>query len=275
MNLDQFIEKYKGKGVDYDHFYSTQCVDLIRQYIKEVLNQPQPRGVVGAKDFWTNYESDPNLNQYFNKIPKTQEGIPSKGDIIVWGSTYGKFGHIAIINWANVNQFQALSQNDPIGSLTILKNYSYNHILGWFSPKGNMDYQKMYDEARKDRDSWWNAGVKIINEILGAVTIGNDANKTDYMPKRIDESIAKYHRVVKERNDARSERDNYAEEIKAKDIQIELLKKDISALNSDLEDCQNQVPENEDLEKDYEASGRKIIRKIGDTIIETSYKRKE
>jgi hypothetical protein len=135
-----------------------------------------------------------------------------------------------------------------------------------------MDYQKMYDEARKDRDSWWNAGVKIINEILGAVTIGNDPNKDDYMPKRINESIAKYHRVVKERNDARLQRDNYAEEIKAKDIQIELLKKDISALNSDLEDCQNQVPGEEDLESDYEITGRKIIKQVGDTTVETTYK---
>jgi hypothetical protein len=41
-----------------------------------------------------------------------------------------------------------------------------------------------------------------------------------------------------------------------------------------LEDCQNQVPEGEDLEKDYEATGRRIIKVVGDTTIETSYKRK-
>ena len=132
MIFDQFIEKYKGKAVDFDGSYGDQCVDLVRQYIKEVLEQPQPKGVVGAKDFWTNFESDPNLKNYFLKIPDTKEAIPQKGDIVIWGSNYGKYGHIAIINWANINQFQALSQNDPLGAKTILKNYSFNYVLGWF-----------------------------------------------------------------------------------------------------------------------------------------------
>ena len=137
MTLDQFINKYKGIGVDFDGHYGDQCVDLIRQYIKEVLVQPQPRGVTGAKDFWANYETDPNLNKYFTKIPNTPDGVPQKGDIIIWGA-YGNYGHIAIINWANASQFQALSQNDPIGSKTVLKNYSYKSILGWFHPEENM-----------------------------------------------------------------------------------------------------------------------------------------
>ena len=137
MTLDQFINKYKGIGVDFDGHYGDQCVDLIRQYIKEVLVQPQPRGVTGAKDFWANYETDQNLNKYFTKIPNTPDGVPQKGDIIIWGA-YGNYGHIAIINWANASQFQALSQNDPIGSKTVLKNYSYKSILGWFHPEENM-----------------------------------------------------------------------------------------------------------------------------------------
>jgi chromosome segregation ATPase len=92
--------------------------------------------------------------------------------------------------------------------------------------------------------------------------------------KKLSEIISDKERYLRERNEARIERDNYAEEIKAKDVQIALLKKDIQALNNDLEECQSQVPEDEDLEKDYEATGKKIIKTVGDTVIETSYKKK-
>jgi hypothetical protein len=273
MNLDQFIEKYKGKGVDYDHFYFTQCVDLVRQYIKEVLNQPQPRGVVGAKDFWTNYESDPNLNQYFNKIPNTPEGIPSKGDIIVWGSTYGKFGHIAIINWANVNQFQALSQNDPSGSLTVLKNYNYTHILGWFNPKGNnmADMYNGYDLANRE-------SMKVAVDVLVRVQKGEFVEKS-----KLDELVN-----VKTA-ELSSKISNYEEENKGLRIQIQLLNKekqdqavqikslheDITKLNNELENCTSEIPGQEDLESNYEITGKKIISRVGDTTVETTYKVKE
>ena len=68
MTIDQFITKYLGKKVDWDGAYGGQCVDLFRQYLNDVLNFPQPRGVVGAADFWTNYDSDPNLKNNFQKI---------------------------------------------------------------------------------------------------------------------------------------------------------------------------------------------------------------
>jgi hypothetical protein len=266
LTVDDFIAKHKGKGVDVDGFPKTnpyQCVDLIRQYIKEVLNQPQPKGVTGAKDFFTNFETDPNLNQYFNKIVNTPEGVPSKGDIIIWGATYGAYGHIAIINWANASQFQALSQNDPLGSLTILKNYSYNHILGWFTPK--KDNMSDYEEAIRKA-----VGYDNVCSVLGQPT----TTSSDVTNSKISEIISDKERYLRERNEARIERDNYAEEIKAKDIQINLLKKDITALNNELEECQNQVPGEEDLEQDYEITGKKIIEVSGNTTIETSYKRK-
>lgn len=281
MTFDQFIAKYKGKGVDVDGFPKTnpyQCVDLIRQYIKEVLNQPQPKGVTGAKDFFTNFETDPNLNQYFNKIVNTPEGVPSKGDIIIWGATYGAYGHIAIINWANASQFQALSQNDPLGSLTTLKNYSYNHILGWFSPK--KDTMSDYEEAIRKAVAY-----DEVCQLLGQPSTTTAKETTDKLSKIISDK----DRYQKERDQARQERDNYAEENKGLNTQVELLKKDkqeqavqikslqesITELNNELENCVAEIPGQEDLESDYEITGRKIISKVGDTTVETTYKVKE
>lgn len=138
MALDSFIKKYNGKGIDYDGSYGNQCVDLFRQYVKEVLDQAQPKGVVGAKDFWTNYETDPALRDNFKKIPNTPTGVPKKGDVIIWGAKYGKFGHIAVVTHADVNTFTAFSQNDPVGTLCQKRKYAnYKGVLGWFEPNMN------------------------------------------------------------------------------------------------------------------------------------------
>lgn len=138
MTFTQFINKYNNKGVDFDGSYGNQCVDLFRQYVKDVLGYPQPKGVVGAKDFWTNYETDKPLKDNFIKIPNTPDGVPQEGDVMVWGARYGKYGHIAMVTHADVNTFTCFSQNDPIGTLSQKRKYSsYKGVLGWFRPKTN------------------------------------------------------------------------------------------------------------------------------------------
>lgn len=132
MTLDQFITKYNGKGIDSDGSYGNQCVDLYRQYIKEVLGYPQSPGVSGAKDIWSSY-----LPDYFTRIANTPEGIPQEGDIMIWGSTYGPYGHVAVVKSATLNTFTCFSQNDPTGALCGLKTYrTYKPVLGWLHPKG-------------------------------------------------------------------------------------------------------------------------------------------
>lgn len=54
MTLTQFIKTYLGKKVDFDGMYGNQCVDLYRQYCKDVLNVPQSPSVPGAKDIIDN-----------------------------------------------------------------------------------------------------------------------------------------------------------------------------------------------------------------------------
>jgi len=140
LSVDQFVSKYEGKGLDWDGAYSTQCVDLARFYWANVCNIKQPRGVAGAKDFWTNYGTDPNLNQNFRRISNTPDGVPKKGDVMIWGSAYGPWGHIAIFLDGNVNKFTAFSQNDPTGTLSIKKPYkNYFGVLGWFRPNKDVN----------------------------------------------------------------------------------------------------------------------------------------
>lgn len=133
MTLSQFIDKYTGKGIDFDGSYGNQCQDLYRQYVKEVLNLPQTPPVVGAKDNWTANTPD------FDKIPNTPTGVPPVGSIMIWGAKYGPYGHVAIVTSATVTQFTCFSQNDPSGSLCGLKTYkTYGATLGWMVPKETM-----------------------------------------------------------------------------------------------------------------------------------------
>lgn len=134
MTLDQFIERYLGKKVDYDNFYGGQCVDLYRQYVKDVLGYPQSPGVGGAAEIWDT--ADP---KYYDKIPNTPSGVPNKGDIIIWNRRVGGgFGHVAIFLYGDVNSFTSLDQNWPTLDLVTKTQHTYSSVIGWLRPKETM-----------------------------------------------------------------------------------------------------------------------------------------
>lgn len=133
--VDKFVEKWIGKKADFDGAYAGQCVDLFRFYVQDVLRHPQPKGVNGAKDFWTNYETDPNLNKYFKKIANTPTFVPIKGDVVVWNGKAGQgFGHIAIFLEGDVNGFTSFDQNWPTLSKCTKTKHDYKNVYGVFRP---------------------------------------------------------------------------------------------------------------------------------------------
>ncbi len=136
MTFQQFIDKYLGKKIDFDNAYAGQCVDLFRQYCKEVLVISQPKRVAGAADFWTNYDSDPNLKNNFDKIANTPTGIPLKGDVVLWNKRAGGgFGHVAVFISGNATQFTSFDQNWPTLSVCTKTEHGYQNVYGWLHPK--------------------------------------------------------------------------------------------------------------------------------------------
>lgn len=97
MTIDEFINKTVKTGVDYDGAYGAQCVDLFRQYAKDVLEIPKHTGAVeGAKDLWLNYQNLQKEMNYFERIRANCN--PKQGDVAVWDGTPGnKYGHVAIV----------------------------------------------------------------------------------------------------------------------------------------------------------------------------------
>lgn len=150
MYLSDFLKKYNNKKIDYDKAYGAQCVDLFRQFNKEVLGISQPRGVNGAKDFWSNYGVDPNLYNNFNKIANTPNFVPQFGDIAIWGN--GTYGHIAICTGkGDVNKFESFDQNYPTGSACHYVTHNYSGFLGVLRPKAQNKIKVTEFKVRVDK----------------------------------------------------------------------------------------------------------------------------
>lgn len=89
MNVREFVRKYYGVKVDFDNAFGYQCVDLFRQYCKEVWEIPQLPSVVGAKDFYKHVVK--------SKYLSTGDTV-SIGDCLIYGATDANpYGHICIV----------------------------------------------------------------------------------------------------------------------------------------------------------------------------------
>lgn len=112
MTLKDFIQKYNGRGVDFDKKFGCQCVDLFRQYCADVLNIEHTGGVEGAKDLFFNYEKMPEEKKYFSRVKHTLDRKYKEGDVLIWdGTSSNKYGHVAILLCEMSGDFVVFEQN--------------------------------------------------------------------------------------------------------------------------------------------------------------------
>jgi len=155
MTHTEFVKKNLGKSLDFDNSYGNQCVDLFRFYVRDVLGYPQPLSVVGAKDFYANYDKDLSLKNCYQKILNTPEGVPQEGDVMIWDKWTGNpYGHIAILLNGSLNEFESLDQNwSNIKKVQKIKhNYLNPKVQGWFRPNKNMNF---IDLKKRLTDTSW------------------------------------------------------------------------------------------------------------------------
>lgn len=102
MTLKRFIVNNLGKKVDFDNKFGFQCVDLYRQYCKDVLGIPQTPAVEGAKDIWENHGS----------LKQSKDSF-AVGDILIYDSTpTNKYGHVCIlVSLLDTDTFIVFEQN--------------------------------------------------------------------------------------------------------------------------------------------------------------------
>lgn len=159
MTTDEFLVRYDKKGVDFDHSFGFQCMDLVEFYNRDVVGAPRIGG--NAVDVWTNY---PKL--YYQQIKNTSNNFPQKGDIVVWGKAIGQFGHVAISVGGDANHFTSMDQNWPAGSICHYQIHDYKGVLGWLRPKpivSNPQPTVSYTVTPEQSDDEKRA-LKILNE---------------------------------------------------------------------------------------------------------------
>lgn len=135
MTLEEFTKKYTGQKVDYDGQYGYQCVDLFRQYCKDVLNIPHTGAVVGAKELYTHYDKMPLEQKYFERLPYPGS-IPQAGDVVVFSSSArNKYGHVAIVLDAGYRVITVLEQDGLRQNGVHVGTWDYTRVLGYLRKK--------------------------------------------------------------------------------------------------------------------------------------------
>ena len=135
MTLKDFTQEYIGKKVDFDGHFGYQCVDLFRQYCKDVLNVPHTGGVVGAKELYTRYDQMPLEQKYFERIPYP-DVRPQAGDVVVFAAAgSNKYGHVAIVLDADHRVITVLEQDGFRQNGVHVGVWDYTRVLGYLRKK--------------------------------------------------------------------------------------------------------------------------------------------
>jgi len=128
MTIEEFFARFNGRGIDFDHAYGYQCMDLAEEYNQDVIGAPRLGG--NAIDVWTNFPAN-----WYTRIENTPWNFPNEGDLILWNTNVGNgYGHIAVCQRADVDSFTSFDQNWPLGSFCHFQWHNYDNVLGWLRP---------------------------------------------------------------------------------------------------------------------------------------------
>jgi len=145
MTRLQFVEKFTGVPISFWNNGSVQCVDVVRAFIRDVLQlpQPEPLGKNGSAEwFYTRYDSFPRLREHFERISFQRGNIPPPGAIIIFGpSSSNEHGHAGVCLEADENTI-CLFDQDGIANTAAQKagrpktgagqsSWNYDRVLGW------------------------------------------------------------------------------------------------------------------------------------------------
>lgn len=128
MVLQEFINQYRGKYVDFDNAYGAQCVDLVQFYNRDVVGGARLTG--NAKDI---FGQQPDKYEW---VKNTPDGVPPPGAIVVYGgSVGGGYGDVTVSQGGNASTFTGFGQNYPYGAPTHSAARNYAGMTGWGIPK--------------------------------------------------------------------------------------------------------------------------------------------
>lgn len=125
-----------------------QCVEFVKRYYYEYLNHKMPDSYGHAKDFFDKNIGDGEISPRRNLIQYTNgsRSKPEPDDLIIMdGTVYNKYGHVAIISHVFDNKIEIIQQNPGANASSraemplILQDDKwrvYNErVLGWLRKK--------------------------------------------------------------------------------------------------------------------------------------------
>lgn len=138
ITLEQFVNKYDGRSVDFDKKYGAQCVDLFNYYNAEVVGAPWigTPATNGARDL---YEVDsPARRAYYDVLPP--EKSLKAGDVLVYGEPHGRHiagGKLAFLGHVNIyiGGKQVIEQNGKVSQVTVIRDVYKSGLLGILRPR--------------------------------------------------------------------------------------------------------------------------------------------
>lgn len=149
MKYSEFVLKNIGHKIDFDKHYGIQCVDLINQYMTDVLGLKVTYFPPFAKNFWNDRKKSKFLIKNFDFVLPTQK--IQRGDIGVRNT--GTAGHIFIIDKKIGNKLYVYDQNNGgsgAGMTARVFDNTSKYITGILRPKNQKiltrSIQKWYNQ---------------------------------------------------------------------------------------------------------------------------------
>jgi surface antigen len=141
------VDNNSGRNTSKDNYnigIKYQCVEFVKRYYYQQLKHKMPDAFGNAKDFFDNDIVDGELNRKRNLVQYTNgsKTKPKPDDLLIFsGSTFNKYGHVAIISSVTDSEIEIIQQNpgpfgksrdrikmENVGNLWTLDN---DRILGW------------------------------------------------------------------------------------------------------------------------------------------------
>ena len=209
MTFDAFIAKWTGKPVDFDGVYPSQCMDLMHQYVYDVLGLTDRKLLAhpAAYQVYTEFTE----TQYFDKIANTPTGIPQKGDIVLFNKTPSNpYGHVCVFVEGDANKFKSFDANYPTGSLPHVQDHTYGYCLGWLRPKPSVSstvqvdsktFENLvrksttYDKVR-EKLNVEDSEVVVLSEITKLITYQDAVVQKDAQLNKATEEIVKLQATI-------------------------------------------------------------------------------
>ncbi len=145
------VDNSSGRNTSQDNYnigIKYQCVEFVKRYYYEHLNHKMPDAYGHAKDFYDKDLSDGELNTKRNLVQykNGSKSKPKPDDLVIFsGSTFNKYGHVAIISFVDDDGIEIIQQNpgpfgksrDNIKLKTIdgLWTLDNDRLLGWLRTK--------------------------------------------------------------------------------------------------------------------------------------------